>query len=256
MLDFTLRKHIELCLFLKTSRYQFLTVQKYIEKSQKKKLFSKKYVIIRHDVDRWIKNAHIMAEAEEKIGVNSTYYFRYPGTFSPKIIKQISDLGHEVGYHYEVLSKNNGDEIDAIKQFQEEIEIFRTYVPIKTICMHGNPLSRYDNRTIWNKYRYEDYALLGEAYLSLPGNNYFTDTGRTWSGERAIYDKMNDEQLNTKIKSTDDLISWISNTSPSHLYLTIHPERWAPNPWRYLISWNVDIVVNIGKRLFRPIFSA
>jgi hypothetical protein len=48
-----------------------------------------------------------MAELEHELGIQSTYYFRFPYTFKPDIIGKIHDLGHEVGYHYEVLSKAN-----------------------------------------------------------------------------------------------------------------------------------------------------
>ncbi len=245
MSDFTLKKYVVLCNFLKNHGYTFLTVQQILEKSDP--ITSDKFVIIRHDVDRWIKNAKIMAETEANLGIQSTYYFRYPGTFHPNIIKFIFNLGHEVGYHYEVLSKNNGDETRAMEEFEDELSEFRSIVPVKTICMHGNPLSKYDNRSIWNNHRYQDYGIIGEAYLSLQHSNYFTDTGRTWAGNRAIYDKMNEKNHSPDVASTDALISWISESSPENLYLTVHPERWAPNPWRFLISWIMDLLVNLGK---------
>ena len=55
---------------------------------------------------------------------------------------KIPDLGHEVGYHYEVLSKANGNYERAIKLFEQELSKFRKIVDVKTICMHGSPLSR------------------------------------------------------------------------------------------------------------------
>ena len=62
-------------------------------------------VVLRHDIDRKPMNALRMAELEYELGIQSTYYFRFPCTFKPEIIRKIRDLGHEVGYHYEVLSK-------------------------------------------------------------------------------------------------------------------------------------------------------
>ena len=42
---------------------------------------------------------------EHELGIVGTYYFRNgPESYDEKIIKQIAELGHEVGYHYENLS--------------------------------------------------------------------------------------------------------------------------------------------------------
>lgn len=45
--------------------------------------------------------------------------------------------------------------------------------------MHGNPLSPRDNRELWKKYKFKDFGIIGEAYLSIDFNevSYFTDTG-------------------------------------------------------------------------------
>ena len=40
--------------------------------------------------------------------------------------------------------------------FKENLEKFRKVYLVKTICMHGSPLSKYDNRLIWEKYDYRD----------------------------------------------------------------------------------------------------
>jgi len=66
-----------------------------------------KLVVLRHDIDGKLGNALRMAELEHELGIQSTYYFGFPYTFKPEIIGKIQALGHEVGYHYEVLSKAN-----------------------------------------------------------------------------------------------------------------------------------------------------
>lgn len=246
MKDFTLKKYLELCFFLKKQDYIFLTVNGYLETKAIGKL-PKKFVIIRHDVDRWIKNAVFMAEGEYNIGVSSTYYFRVPYTFKPSDIQYISKLHHEIGYHYEVVSKNHGDLNKAIIQFEEELNQLRKIISIQTICMHGNPLSPYDNRSIWNTYCFSDYGIIGEAYLSLSDLIYFTDTGRTWASNRTIYDSFSVSTSQEKLVYTQDLTEWIEGNLPPNLYLTIHPERWAYSPMMFFFSYCMDLVVNIGK---------
>ena len=59
-------------------------------------------VILRHDVDRRPLNALTTAKLENELGIRGTYYFRIvPESFDETIIKQIAELGHEIGYHYE-----------------------------------------------------------------------------------------------------------------------------------------------------------
>lgn len=247
MPDFTLKKYLEFCSVLQSCEYRILTISKYLD-LQGQDALPQKFVIIRHDVDRWIAHAVAMAEAEQNRGIACTYYFRYPATFSIDTIQHISRLQHEIGYHYEVLSKNNGDVSEAINQFERELSHFRQYVQVDTICMHGNPFSPYDNRPIWNYYNFRDYGLKGEAYLSLSGLLYLTDTGRTWSGTRAKYDYLSGNS-NPGLNNTDDLIRWIIQTSPEQLYLTIHPERWATGIGSLVVRWITDYVLFVGKKV-------
>ena len=56
--------------------------------------------ILRHDVDRRSENALKMAFYESSFGIHATYYFRITKkVFQKEIIKKISKLGHEIGYH-------------------------------------------------------------------------------------------------------------------------------------------------------------
>ena len=162
MRDFTLEKYKELCLALLDSGYTPLTVESYLTGKQN----NSKFIILRHDIDRKYGNALRMAELESESGIQSTYYFRFPYTFKPDIIGKIHDLRHEVGYHYEVLSKAKGDYEKAVELFEQELNEFRKIVDVKTVGMHGSPLSRYDNRDLWKRYDFKDCWIVGEAYLS------------------------------------------------------------------------------------------
>ena len=133
MRDFTMTQYKDLCLALLDSGYTPLTVYSYLE-GQKKK--NNKLVVLRHDIDRKCGNALRMAELEHELGIQSTYYFRFPYTFKPDIIRKIKDLGHVVGYHYEVLSKANGNYERAVELFEQELSKFRKIVDVKTIGMH------------------------------------------------------------------------------------------------------------------------
>ena len=85
MRDFTLDRYKELCLALLDSGYTPLTVYSYLVLEGKKKKNNNKLVVLRHDIDRKLGNALQMAELEHELGIQSTYYFRFPYTFKPDI---------------------------------------------------------------------------------------------------------------------------------------------------------------------------
>lgn len=217
-------------------------------------LHDTKVAILRHDVDRKIKNALQMAELEHDLGIQSSYYFRYPYTFKPEIIKQIQSLGHEIGYHYETLSKAKGDLDKAAALFEEELAAFRNICEVKTICMHGSPLSPHDNRDLWEKYDFQKFNINGEAYLSITGKNlrYLTDTGRNWNGKNSMRDVMSSAQA-VPVDTTIDLIKWIEYSHEKWIYLTVHPERWALNKNDWIIGTLSDSAVNMGKKIIHMV---
>ncbi|WP_052300928.1 hypothetical protein [Methanoplanus limicola] len=195
-----------------------------------------------------------MAEIEHDLGIRSSYYFRHPYTFKPDIISKIHELGHEVGYHYETLSKARGEPKVAIKLFEEELNEFKKIHEIKTICMHGKPLSGYDNRELWKYYDFHDYGIEGEAYLSIDEQKiqYFTDTGRNWSNKNSLRDFMSVPQTYS-VETTDDLINLIKSAEESYLYLNIHPERWTKNYFNWISSYLQDNLINAGKTIIAAI---
>jgi hypothetical protein len=243
MRDFMMAKYEELCRVLLGASYTPVTVYQYLTDPPDGKI-----VVLRHDIDRKPKNAIRMAEVEYSLGIASTYYFRHPATFVPEMIKEIHALGHEVGYHYEVLAKAGGDYAKAITLFKKELSEFREVCDVWTVCMHGSPLSRYDNRDLWKVYDFREYGIVGEAYISIAGNGlrYLTDTGRNWGGRHSLRDSMPGAEP-VPAEATDDLSRWIESAGEKALYLTVHPERWAMSMGEWAVGYAKDIVINAGK---------
>ena len=212
----------------------------------------KKQIILRHDVDRKINAAMNIAKIEYNLGISSSYYFRYPHTFNPDIIAKISSMGHEIGYHYEVLAKARGNYEKAILLFELELQEFRKICPVKTICAHGSPLSRYDNRDLWKKYPFTRYGISGDAQLSIDSPvSFFTDTGRSWDMQNNLRDSITHTTITPGIRTTGDLIAHIRSVSPPILYLVIHPERWTAGGIAWHLQYSTDLVLNTGKRIIR-----
>lgn len=243
--DFTLNKFRQVCESI-ADNYPSITVSDYLENSPEGE-----FVIMRHDIDRIPGNALKTAKVEHELGICATYYFRTnKNVFRPEIITQIKDMGHEIGYHYETLSECNGNYEKAIELFQSNLVKLREIADIQTICMHGTPLSKYDNRDLWEVYDFRDFDVTGEAYLSLKKNlNYFSDTGRNWGFDHNIRDFIPGNNDVLKLGKTDDLIDLIQNKQLDNFYILIHPERWSSNIVDWSLYYSADQIVNFGKSM-------
>jgi hypothetical protein len=245
--DFTIHKFQSLCEVIVVN-YPTITMAEYVEGRH-----PERFVIMRHDVDRMPGHALETARIEEELGIRATYYFRsVKHVFKSDIIRQIRDLGHEIGYHYETLSESNGDYNKAIGLFRSGLDKFKAICEVQTICMHGRPFSKYDNRDLWNAYDFRDFGIIGEAYLSAGKDlNYFSDTGRSWSNHNSIRDYIPGNEENFTAESTSDLVRLIEGGELDNLYILTHPERWSLNAIDLGLYCCLDMAVNIGKMVIQ-----
>ncbi len=274
-MDFTLGLYRKLLETLISKRYSFFPLSDYI--SSKEEADNNSIIILRHDVDRLPQNSLRTAVIENSLGIRGTYYFRIvPESFNEKIIKEISALGHKIGYHYEDVDLANrefklsgshqGQDSSAAakpeiseeqlidlsyKSFRKNLDKLKSIANVKTICMHGSPLSKFDNKIIWKKYDYKNLGIMAEPYLDLNWSEfgYLTDTGRRWNGENvSVRDKVNSKG-NFNFKSTFDIINGI-NMLPSKLMITVHPQRWNDN----ILKWSNELFMQSIKNVIKKYF--
>jgi hypothetical protein len=129
----------------------------------------------------------------------------------------------------------------AFESFKTNLEAFRKIVPVKTICMHGSPRSRYDNRLIWDYFDYRELGIIGEPYRDIDFDKvfYLTDTGRRWDGWKvSVRDKLPQQQewirKGLTFRSTGEIIRAVrDDLLPEQIMITVHPQRWtnSPIPW-------------------------
>jgi len=243
--DFTDHKFRKLCEAI-SGTYPTITMAEYID-NQHQDCF----ILMRHDVDRMPGNALRTAKIEHDLGIKATYYFRaVKSTFFPEIIKQIEDMGHEIGYHYEVLSEAGGNPEMAIELFQSHLDDFRKISNVRTICMHGRPLSKHDNRDIWRNYNFRDFDIIGEAYLSVDKElNYFSDTGKSWCFDNSLRDFIPGKIQYLHSDTTDGLIKLIECEKINKFYILTHPEIWASGFVECGLYNLIDSGVNFGKKI-------
>lgn len=214
-------------------------------------------VILRHDVDMLPNSSLRFAKIQAEMGIKGSYYFRaVPCSWDEKVILEISNLGHEVGYHYENMDTCHGDIDKAWDDFRYNLDKLRKLVEVKTICMHGSPLSKFDNKELWKKYDYKPLGIIGEPYYDVDFDKvfYLTDTGRMWNGLKvSVRDKVTQQQQWIKqglvFHNSDDIIKAVNeHRLPSKVMFTFHPQRWHDK----LLPWSKELVgqyvKNIGKR--------
>ena len=213
-------------------------------------------VLIRHDVDRKPGNALAMARLESKMSIRSTYYFRIVGSaYDVETIKAVADLGHEVGYHYEDLSLAGGDTTKAHAFFAAHLDQLRKICNVRTIAMHGSPLSRFSNLDMWETGTLGQYGLTADAFFSVDyaGVPYFTDTGRSWAASAA---NLRDRPKSAgpppvATRTTNDLVAFIVAARIRRFALSAHPERWAGSMSDWCLQLALDTAVNGVKRILR-----
>lgn len=256
-MDFTIQTYKQLLEALQQQGFVFQTFSDFI------RIPASKAIVLRHDVDLLPQNSLNFAKIQYEFGIKGSYYFRaVPVSWNEKIILQIAGMNHEIGYHYETMDHvkskvrsqkskiKSEDLIDgAYEEFCRNLEIFRTIVPVETICMHGSPRSKYDNKDIWKKYDYKKLGIIGEPYYDIDFNKvaYLTDTGRRWNGAKvSVRDKVECKYL-FNFRSTRDIIRSVDQL-PDKIMFTFHPQRWSDNP----INWTKELILqNIKNQIKR-----
>jgi hypothetical protein len=118
--------------------------------------------------------------------------------------------------------------------------------------MHGNPLSPHDNRDIWEYADFEQFDLLGEAYLSMDFTDvtYYSDTGRTWrDGDLKVKDHtMGEGEKAIQVDTTPELAGLLLSGRVDRVCLLSHPNRWAGSRPERIVEGAKDAAVNAVKR--------
>ena len=275
-MDFTFNKYQKLCKSISNSDYQTLTMNEYFTSKKK----PHKHILIRHDVDSEPNYALKMAKLENELNISSTYYFRHmEGLFLPELMENIASLGHEIGYHYEVLDKAFGNYELAINMFAKELSDFRNVCDIKTIAQHGSPLlgsvsatsvtgvyeiikniilnknifTKWVNVDLWKKYDLKDFGILGEAYVSFDFSKieYLSDSGRSWNPTKYKFRDTVSVNSNLNIINTDDIIDIINYEQVDALYLLIHSNQWKESIGEWMKWLFFQYIRNTGKILLK-----
>lgn len=191
-----------------------------------------RHFVLRHDVDHVSPATRKMFEAERRLGVRSTYYFRF-GTMDLPLMRDMIQEGFEVGLHYETLSdyirENRITDIGQAdlqivrERLRHEIEEFNETVGMKmTSCAsHGAPENvrlKCSNNILLEGEDPAAYDILFEAY------------------DRALYEKFVDCHImdgsilyNFGFSYRDNPVDAVREDKRNIVFLA-HPNHWYASP--------------------------
>jgi hypothetical protein len=237
--DFTLATYGRLCRALSETGYAGLGLADFLSLTPAQ--LPERFVLLRHDVESSPARARAMGEIEHRNGLRATYFFRTKrGVFDPAAIGALQRLGHEIGYHYEVLVQARGHTQRALELFGRELARLREHASVRVASMHGSPLFPWDNRDIWRHAKPQDFGLLGEVYRDIDYSrvSYFSDTGRTWHPRRYNIRDHAPAPPGALVDTTDDLIALVRSGRLLRLCLLAHPDRWSET----VLEWRLRAV--------------
>ena len=187
----------------------------------------KPFVIIKHDVEDKLEKALKVSKIENSLGITATYYvhsFFLRSLKNVAILKEIVSLGHEVGYHYDVLDNNDGDKKKAVSEFGDALSCFSDNgLAISTVCPHGNPLKKRVGYSS-NKDFFLDieirkqFAHIVDVYLTFPDMLdpdylYITDAQYSYFYRDAKTTKTDETEELIPLNGKDEIVEMIKMDS-------------------------------------------
>lgn len=205
-----------------------------------------KFIVLKHDVETFVPNAHKLAAIEHKYGICGSYYvqaYLMNNSENIQLLKEMKNWGHEISYHYDVLDANSGDYVKAEKDFRKNMDIFKKEGFIfNTICQHGNPVKKrigytsnrdfFRNNEIRKKYPNLVDMVVNYSQISVSDYKYISDASYKWNviTEPETND-IHPDVKNIRIGDFNNLLSLIENDNCSFVIST-HPHRWMKSALR------------------------
>lgn len=136
-MDFTSKQYVDLIKLLKEKDYIFTNYKEY-----------KKYkrpVIFRHDIDNSLEKALNIAKIEKENNIKSTFFVLLSTDFynifskkSTDILKEIINLGHEIGLHFDEkrYEIRNKEELECYIIYEKDILEKSLGVDVEMVSMH------------------------------------------------------------------------------------------------------------------------
>lgn len=205
-----------------------------------------RFVVLKHDVETFVANAHKLASIEHKYGICGSFYVQAYLMSDPiniNLLKEMQSWGHEISYHYDVLDAHAGNYATALQSFKKYMKLFADCgFKFGTICQHGNPVKKRigytSNRDFFrNREIHAQYPNLVDMVVDYSQHiqqkyRYISDAGYRWNiiTEPETND-LHPDVKNVRVGGFKNLEALINDTDYSYVIST-HPHRWMSNAWK------------------------
>lgn len=203
-IDFTQDSYRELLKIAK-EKYEFCFYNEIFQKDR--------FILWRHDVDFSMEYALQLATIENEEGVKSTYFLHLHNTFynlldefSFKILKNINDLGHQIGIHFDTHYYQVKNEKELETALIKEIFIFKEVLGVKP-----QVFSFHNTNEFVLSFKNDTYSNLINVY-----SNFFTN--------EVVY--CSDSNGYWRFKSIKEVLQ----EGHKKLQILTHPGWWQKNP--------------------------
>ncbi len=227
----------------------------------------KRFVVLKHDVEAYVPNAHRLASIEHKYGICGSYYVQAYLMSNIKnicLLKEMQEMGHEISYHYDVLDANAGDYDAAAKDFIKNSQTFADNgFKYGTICQHGNPVKKrvgytsnrdfFRNQKIRSQYPNLVDMVVDYSQHTQHKYRYISDAGYRWN--IITLPETNDlypDVKNVKVGDFKKLLTLVKDTEFSYVIST-HPHRWMSTAWKINLKIGFFRIVRCSVMVTRHI---
>ena len=150
--------------------YQFCTCQEYVE--LKGKGLPEKLIVNRIDIDLSVKKARRLGDIYRRLGIKASFFIRlHAPEYNPfdfenyRVIKQLIEDGHEIGYHSEIIDQSVIWDESAADCLNRDIDVINRMfnIDIVGVASHGG-ITGLNNLDYWKDKTAQQHGLLYEAY--------------------------------------------------------------------------------------------
>lgn len=173
--------------------------------------WSKPFVLWRHDVDFSLEKALELAKLESDLGISATYFvdlnsrwYNVLEVSQTKVLRQIKELGHNLGLHFDAQYYNIQTIEDLEKSLLNQKQVFKSFLGENVGCFSfHNPTPSELNCGA------DTYAGLVNCYSDTLSKNVFycSDSNGYWRHHR--------------------LMDVLESTRPNFLQVNLHPGWWS-----------------------------
>jgi hypothetical protein len=175
-MEFTYEWYKEFIIKAKSKGYIFSNYNNYIN--------ADKSIILRHDVDMSIEKALIMAELENEMKVQSTYFVLITSNFynlfnkkTKEKLRKILSYGHQIGLHFDEKQYSLNNHKDLEQKILDEVDIIERYLNTSVVIYSNHRPSKFELESdLKESYKIKS-AYSDEFFVKM---KYFSDSRMNW----------------------------------------------------------------------------